>query len=394
MPRREQSTQSKKPADTAFKQQRLPAWQPILSPPWVISCFFLVAFVFIPIGVLVILASNQVVEMEQRYDNLALGNAGKIDYTVGGNTYLNSGRGRTFVRWLNMGAVPEDMEAPIYVYYKLSNFYQNHRRYARSRSDAQLAGDEVKYASLTDCAPMRYPGEIQNQEKKNPAISDLYAPCGLIAWSMFNDSFLLYRSSSTANCSENNVGTANGCTLLCGADFGQKANVATLGNCTKDGIAWASDKDKKFKTPAAGYIQSWENNQTYYYQEGPYTTTAGTGFREGHVMPLQTDEDFMVWMRTASLPTFRKLWRIIPEESGISLKKGENLWVRVVDRFNTDDFKGEKSFVISTTTWIGGKNYFLGIAYLVVGCICFLLAIVFVVKHLTTRNSAAQNPPS
>lgn len=30
------------PIDTAFKQQRLPAWQPILTPKWVIITFTLV----------------------------------------------------------------------------------------------------------------------------------------------------------------------------------------------------------------------------------------------------------------------------------------------------------------------------------------------------------------
>lgn len=34
--------------------------------------------------------------------------------------------------------VPERMEPPIYMYYKLTNFYQNHRRYVKSRSDVQL----------------------------------------------------------------------------------------------------------------------------------------------------------------------------------------------------------------------------------------------------------------
>ena len=37
--------------DTPFKQQRLKAWQPILTPNWVIGTFFLVGLIFIPIGV-------------------------------------------------------------------------------------------------------------------------------------------------------------------------------------------------------------------------------------------------------------------------------------------------------------------------------------------------------
>jgi hypothetical protein len=44
-------------------------------------------------------------------------------------------------------------------------------------------------------------------------------------------------------------------------------------------------------------------------------------------------------------------------------------------------FSGTKSFIISTTTWIGGKNPFLGIAYLVVGSLCILLGFCFLIIH-------------
>lgn len=42
------------------------------------------------------------------------------------------------------------MAAPVYFYYQLANFYQNHRRYVKSRSDGQLRGDlsaDTSYAN-------------------------------------------------------------------------------------------------------------------------------------------------------------------------------------------------------------------------------------------------------
>lgn len=36
--------------------------------------------------------------------------------------------------------IDEDVDGPIYVYYELQNFYQNHRRYVKSRSAYQLEG--------------------------------------------------------------------------------------------------------------------------------------------------------------------------------------------------------------------------------------------------------------
>jgi hypothetical protein len=45
-------------------------------------------------------------------------------------------------------------------------------------------------------------------------------------------------------------------------------------------------------------------------------------------------------------------------------------------------YGGTKSILISTRTVMGGKNPFLGIAYVVVGGLCIVLGVVFTVAHL------------
>jgi len=201
------------------------------------------------------------------------------------------------------------------MYYRLENFYQNHRRYVKSRNDAQLRGDVVsKYSALEDCDPLKSLDNSQDPQ-------NFYLPCGLIAWSMFNDTFGLRNSG--------------------GSSIPLK----------KEGIAWASDVKQKFNNPPA---------------DAP-------GIR---VIKDFEDEDFIVWMRTAGLPNFKKLYRIIDQD----LSPG-TYTVDIQNNFPVEEFSGKKYVVLSTTTWIGGKNPFLGWAYIVVGIICFVQGIVFAIKQ-------------
>lgn len=50
-------------------------------------------------------------------------------------------------------------------------------------------------------------------------------------------------------------------------------------------------------------------------------------------------------------------------------------------------FGGRKYFIISTTSWAGGKNAFLGIAYIVVSGICILFGAIFLLIHLKFGTS-------
>ena len=47
-------------SDSAFKQQRLPAWQPILTAGTVLPTFFIIGVAFIPIGIGLLHFSNNV----------------------------------------------------------------------------------------------------------------------------------------------------------------------------------------------------------------------------------------------------------------------------------------------------------------------------------------------
>ena len=69
---------------------------------------------------------------------------------------------------------PEDMAAPVYVYYQLDNFYQNHRRYVKSLDKNQMLGMVESKTAHKECLPLVYNG------------STMLHPCGLVANSLFN----------------------------------------------------------------------------------------------------------------------------------------------------------------------------------------------------------------
>jgi hypothetical protein len=72
--------------------------------------------------------------------------------------------------------LPADFIHPVFVYYKLTNYYQNHRRYVQSLNADQLRGKAISASALrsTSCKPLDAVGD-----------KPIY-PCGLIANSVFN----------------------------------------------------------------------------------------------------------------------------------------------------------------------------------------------------------------
>ncbi|KAJ8509689.1 hypothetical protein OPV22_000123 [Ensete ventricosum] len=306
---------SKRPKYSKFTQQELPACKPILTPKWVISVFTLVGVIFVPIGIAALMASNSVVEIVDRYDTECIPAnmiADKVAYIQ--NDTINKICTRNLT-------VPKDMDQPIYVYYQLDNFYQNHRRYVKSRNDAQLK-DADKANKTSGCDP-----------EKTTKDGSPIVPCGLIAWSLFNDTY----------------------------NF-------TLGNqnlsVNKNGISWKSDRDHKFGKDV--YPKNFQNG----------TLRGGANLDPNK--SLNEQENLIVWMRTAALPTFRKLYGKIHQD----LKANDTIMVTLENNYNTYSFNGKKKLVLSTSSWLGGKNDFLGIAYVTIGGLCFFLATAFTVVYL------------
>jgi len=89
-------------------------------------------------------------------------------------------------------------------------------------------------------------------------------------------------------------------------------------------------------------------------------------------------------MRTAGLPTFRKLNAAINE----ALPAG-NYTLTIYNNYDVSGWKGSKKFVLSTSNSLGGRNYFLGFAFIVVGALCVTLSIIFFGVFMSKKNSTS-----
>lgn len=346
------ASRSRKPPNTAFRQQRLKAWQPILTPKTVIPFLFLLAVIFAPLGIAIVYTTNNVLNLMVDYTHcadLVLESYEKIPskYTshhFGGkdapdyqwklvNSTDASGAVQTCHIQFNL---PKDLKPPLYLYYKLTNFYQNHRKYALLYDIDQLGGHAKKWDLLTsDCKPLRAEGD-----------KAIY-PCGLVANSLFNDTF------SSPVLLNSRSGSDNETYVM-----------------SEKGISWDLDRKHRFKKTkyAAADIVPPPNWRKMFPQ----------GYNDSNIPDLLQWEHLQNWMRTAGLPTFYKLYSK-NDTAPLALGTYE---VQVRLNYPVLVFGGTKSLVISNNTVLGGRNLLLGIIYIVVAILCVVCAVFFLMQHL------------
>ena len=297
-PERDEDLVYERIKNSRFKQQNLPAWRPVPTILTIVIVFAFFGIFMIILGIVLLVYSSKIKTAE-------------VDYTdCNINIYCNK-----------KITIEDDIDAPVFIYYQLDGFYQNARRYIRSKEIDQLTGDDIK--KHDNCEPaeknkdMGFPANKTALDGSDLDDNSFAVPCGLMAKTFFNDSYTFKIGDENLKVDETNI---------------------------------AFEKDKKIYDKNPDKSRQWID---------------------------MTDEHFLVWMRPSGLPNPRKLWGRINRD----LKKGEIIDVTINNKYYVSHYRGKKKLVLRNATKFGGKNKFLGISYLVVGILSILCAVFFPIGY-------------
>ncbi|CCW64583.1 unnamed protein product [Phytomonas sp. EM1] len=385
-------------------QQTLPA--PFVPPRpvlYIILCFCF-TILCLTLGVVLLVQSSRSYVVEGNYDQIHRYqyvpsdpsvniNEGLRSFVVDGVTHKQG----TITQLLFN--INKEMKAPVYMYYKLNRFFQNHRYFQTGRSKSQLSGSKNP-GSMSDCHPYLKPGYVDKsggsvvvsyngQQRKADSFN--YNPCGIAAWSMFNDTLTLFKVVSSTSPALDGVSTSKSSKdrsltvqLVCnGTDFDAKSNPlgksATPNHCSKKGISWRADTDVRFKNLTLD--EKWWSLYFPYHTNNTYLNKGWYLNEPGHSLPDPVDPDLQVWMRCAPLSNFRKLYRII----NVDLTPGTYL-LQVEEFFDVETLGGHKGFVLRPHGTAGFEEPGVGIAFIAVGSLSFVMCVSYLIEHVLRKK--------
>ncbi|KAK0616113.1 ligand-effect modulator 3 family [Bombardia bombarda] len=370
-----------RPPNTAFRQQRMRAWQCVLTPKLIVTVFSILAAIYLGFGAYLTYLAHTVRDLGIDYTdcvrdapkNVSIEEGGLIPaehitahFSSSANPNLNPyvAKWRVFKKEIPYGNytasrdvcevqfnIPEDLTPTISFYYHLENFYQNHRRYVGSFNAKQLLGDAVDGTTIntSTCDPVAH-----NAEGK------IIYPCGVVANSIFNDTFSSPVLLNAANTSDQNP-----------LEYHMENNT---------GITWPGLQDlygeTKYKLDEIAPPPNWYERYRY-----GYTDT------NRPINPAK-DPHFQNWMMLAASPNFYKLY----QRNDNDVMSHGTYTIEIVSNFDTTLYDGRKSFLITTVSTMGSRNIWPGIIFLIVGGICLFLDVYFILSFFLWKPRKLGDP--
>ncbi|KAG2423044.1 hypothetical protein HXX76_015560 [Chlamydomonas incerta] len=252
--------------------------------------------------------------------------------------------------------LPRGLTPPVYVMYSIQGLYGTHKRYLRSVSREQLAGQQPGAAALDKCEPQRYLGGAASASL--PA-AGLVNPCGLRPASLFNDSFAL--AADPATCGGGGDQGDQGGSGTDPGEQGQQQGQQPQGQPAQglrevalhtEDVVWGLERRSLY-----GHPYNTTNSNPLPPPFGNYSPGAGggrPGWRRlgGPLLHGGVGQDpaLEVWLRPSARPDTLKPYAVVRK----ALPAGCRLRLTVAARYTGPyAWGGAKTVLLATQSWYG-----------------------------------------
>lgn len=247
--------------------------------------------------------------------------------------------------------------------------------------DFQLAGQEV-VGSDDLCDRLN---KLQDVNGNTIALN----PCGFVANTMFNDVIRLVSGSDAdgqpLQMLEEGIAWQSDIEYLFAQpdDFRYTECPACDASCCER-PTWSCTEPYKEVDPVTGNMTCY----SYFYPQDDTTQYLHETYPD-IVSPLEgvTNEHFIVWMRVATQPTFRKLYGWFDQP----IRAGTQLQFAVKANYVVTRFRGSKSLLVGTNNIFGGRNPYFGPLLYWSGVACLIVASLFALKQVIKPRKLADD---